>query len=228
MRTFVLILTITSLYNFQPNRRDIINRSADDLTQNDISTQSLEDSINSDIRKKNRDARLDHRDELDEFFKDIRKDLDDKINKNIIYNVGNFQIRVQENCEFNIPEKPTPPVDLVEVECKTARVQGHLMAKAVAELSGVDTRNPDEVMGLMAECKIIGEKAMFVTFDPFDECLKDEFKEFYDVYFVRLRGEMRGKGFRWNRREKRFEKFEEETLVQHTQETEKVDTSDRR
>ena len=214
-KTLFVILAIASLYNFQ-----ITNDQS--LTSGDLNGDELQNSINADIRAKNKAAADQHQADLDAFFAEIQKDIDERVNKTKTYTVGDFQIRVQDNCEFDMPTPPEPPVDVVEVECKLARVQGHLMAKAVATLSRDSAQNPDSVMALMAECKMVGEKAMFVTFDPYSECLKDQFREYYEVYFNNLKLTMKEKGFAWNEESQHFEKFETETIMGVQQQTEVV------
>ena len=52
-----------------------------------------------------------------------------------VLTIGDFEIRVQENCEYDVPEIPEPPKAPSEIECVAAEFDAKVLAKTVAKLT---------------------------------------------------------------------------------------------
>jgi hypothetical protein len=207
----IIILALISMYNFQ-------------LTQEDLSTKALEDSINADIRAKNQAAKDQYAQDMAAFMDDFERRVEDNVGNTVSFAVGDsFNIVINENCEFEAPEQPIPPITAPEVECGTAKVEAQLMAQAVAKLSGDAPKDPLAIMNALALCEVISTETTTIRTNIYEMCLGDEFKEFYTLYFNQLRERLALKGFSWvegtNGAEGKFVKVENDVVQVQTAET---------
>ena len=158
-------------------------------------------------------------DEINDFLDKTEDAINANAHELMIISVGKFDIRIQKNCEYEVPEIPEVPEEPCHIECVSAGYDAKMMAKAVANITKMTPEDPDIVMGRLGECEIIGEKSVFVKMTVYDACLEGEFKAYYETYFKQLKEDMLNKGFTWDEGTKTFSHHETITTEVQTVES---------
>ena len=195
MKFVVFTLLITAL-NFQET-----------LTNVEVPTDLIENfdkNVNERV-KADYEARAA---EVQAFLDKTQQEVDAHVQELEYLSVGKFDIRVQKNCEYDVPELPEVPKEPCEIECLSASYDAQMMAKAVAKITKYTPEDPDIVMGRLGECEIIGEKSVFVKLTVYDACLEGEFRAYYEEYFKTLKEDMLNKGFKYDEVTKTFSHHE--------------------
>ena len=77
-----------------------------------------------------------------------------------------------------------------------------MVAKAVAELGKNNPQTPDDIVEGLAKCEIVVNQ--IVTMTIHNECLLEDFEDYYGHYFEELVDKMIAKGYKYDAKEKKF------------------------
>ena len=138
---------------------------------------------------------------LAQFVSDAIAEIESQKTKTRDITLGNFVIRIQQNCDIKLPDKPVIP-NPVEVECASAHEDALILAEKVKDLTKSNVQTPAQVSAAMGKCAFKIDQSFAVTI--YDNCMHGEFDHYYKIYFDQLKDEMAAKGFTYDPVTNRF------------------------
>ena len=158
----------------------------------DPTVQELQDQVSDAMKAKNKEVMDQYNEDMKEFERQVIEAVNQHQSSVKRVKVGEFVIKIQDNCEIEWPEKPEKPT-ITEEECIKAHFDAETTANLISKATPLNPPNVQMVMQAMNTCKL--QVSWVKQFEIYNNCWEGEIPAMYKPIFEAQRQSLIDQGY---------------------------------